>query len=106
MLTLDKIREDLKEIRYYYSRKELFDEHSGCIAPRAVLEKVRRYNEAVEKAAPKLYDAYICLYVKNYTQEGMGNELGYTLQHINALNKRLLLFLQNELKDEENGDEK
>lgn len=106
MLTLDKIREDLKEIRYYYSRKELFDEHSGCIAPNAILEKVRKYNAAVRNAAPKLYDVYICLYVKNYTQEGMGDELGYTLQHINVLNKRLLLFLQSELKDEVNGDEK
>jgi hypothetical protein len=25
MLTLTKIREDLKEIRYYYARKEIFD---------------------------------------------------------------------------------
>lgn len=40
MLTLDKIREDLKEVRYYYSRKKLFDEHSGSISPNAVLEKV------------------------------------------------------------------
>lgn len=106
MLTLDKIREDLKEIRYYYSRKELFDEHSGCIAPSAILEKVRKYNDAVKNAEAKLYDVYVCLYVKNYTQEGMGNELGYTLQHINALNKRLLLFLQKELKDEVNNNEK
>ena len=37
----------------------------------------------------------------------MGDELGYTLQHINVLNKRLLLFLQSVLQDEgENGDEK
>ncbi|MFR6056183.1 MAG: hypothetical protein ACLUHK_06330 [Eubacteriales bacterium] len=107
MLTLNQIREDLKEIRYYYSRKEMFDEHSGNIAPNAVLDKVRKYNEAVKTAPPQLYDVYICLYVKNYTQEGMGDELGYTLQHINVLNKRLLLFLQSVLQDEgENGDEK
>lgn len=103
MLTLNKIREDLKEIRYYYSRKEMFDEHSGSIAPSAILEKVRRYNEAVKNAAPKLYDVYVCLYVQNYTQEGMGKELGYTLQHVNKLNKRLMLFLQSVLTDE--GDE-
>ena len=106
MLTLDKIREDLKEVRYYYSRKKLFDEHSGSISPNAVLEKVQRYNDAVKNAEPKLYDTYVCLYVKNYTQEGMGDELGYTLQHIKALNKRLLLFLQHELNGEVKGDEK
>lgn len=26
MVSLDKIREDLREVRYYYTRKELFDE--------------------------------------------------------------------------------
>ena len=26
MVSLDKIREDLREVRYYYMRKELFDE--------------------------------------------------------------------------------
>lgn len=68
MLTLNKIREDLKEIRYYYSRKALFDENSRCVAPNAILNKARKYNEAVKTAKPILYDVYICLYVKNYTQ--------------------------------------
>ena len=100
MLTLNKIREDLKEIRYYYSRKELFDTHSGCIVPNAILEKAHRYNEAVRTAPPRLYDIYVRLYIKNYTQEGLGDELGYTLQHINSLNKKLLLFLQSKLANE------
>ena len=31
MLPLDKIRADLKEIRYYYERKEVFDSAIGTI---------------------------------------------------------------------------
>lgn len=106
MLTLDQIKEDLKEIRYYYSRKALFDENADSIAPNAILAKVERYNEAVKGAAPKLYDTYVSLYVRNYTQEGLGNELGYTLQYINALNKRLLLFLQAALNEGGENNEK
>ena len=33
MLPLNKIREDLKEIRYYYARKEIFDAAIGGIGP-------------------------------------------------------------------------
>ena len=99
MVSLDKIRKDLKEIRYYYSRKELFDESTRCVATNGVLEKVRRYNEAIQCAPPRLYDMYICLYVKNYTQEGLSIELNYTPEYIQMLNKQLLLFLQSKLTD-------
>lgn len=99
MLTLNKIREDLKEIRYYYSRKALFDENSRCVAPNAILNKARKYNEAVKTAKPILYDVYICLYVKNYTQEGLSVELGYTPEYIQMLHKQLLLFLQNKIAE-------
>ncbi len=97
MLQLDKLRSDLKEIRYYYSRKALFDESSQCVAPNAVLEKVRKYNAAVRTAKPILYDLYISLYVKGYTQEGLSVELSYTPEYIQMLHKQLLLFLQAKL---------
>ena len=77
MLALSKIREDLKEIRYYYARKEIFDSAIGGIGLNEVLNKVKTYNTAVRYAPPRLYDLYVCLYTKNYTQEGLSIELGY-----------------------------
>lgn len=47
MLSLEKIRADLKEVRYYYERKEMFDSAIGGIGLNAVLEKVKRYKQAV-----------------------------------------------------------
>ena len=79
MVPLDKIRSDLKEIRYYYSRKAM--------------------NEAVKTAPPRLYDMYMMLYVKGYTQEALSAELNYTPVYIQMLNKQLLLFLQSKLTD-------
>lgn len=49
MVPLDKIRSDLKEIRYYYSRKAMFDECKNIVIGSSIMEKVRRYNEAVNK---------------------------------------------------------
>lgn len=98
MLTLAKIREDLKEIRYYYSRKDVFDEAFRHVAPNSVLEKVRKYNEAVNAAPPRYYDLYFSLYVKNYTQEGLAIELNYTPEYIQMQHKKLLLFLQSKVE--------
>ena len=111
MVPLDKIRSDLKEIRYYYSRKAMFDECKNIVIgssimekvrrynEASIMEKVRRYNEAVKTAPPRLYDMYMMLYVKGYTQEALSAELNYTPVYIQMLNKQLLLFLQSKLTD-------
>ena len=99
MVPLDKIRSDLKEIRYYYSRKAMFDECKNIVIGSSIMEKVRRYNEAGKTAPPRLYDMYMMLYVKGYTQEALSAELNYTPVYIQMLNKQLLLFLQSKLTD-------
>lgn len=93
-MTLEQIREDLKGVRYYYTRKNIFDEASSTVGINSIVQKVMKYNEAVKAASPKLYDLYVCLYIKNYTQEGLSIELNYTPEYIQMLNKKLLLFLQ------------
>ena len=97
MVRLDKIREDLREVRYYYTRKELFDETFKSISTNVILEKVYRYNEAIRSAPVRLYDLYVCLYTKNYTQAALALELDYTTEYIQMLHKKLLLFLQTKI---------
>lgn len=97
MVSLDKIREDLREVRYYYTRKELFDETFKSISTNVILEKVYRYNEAIRSAPVRLYDLYVCLYTKNYTQAALAIELDYTTEYIQMLHKKLLLFLQTKI---------
>lgn len=99
MKTLTEIREDLKEIRYYYSRKKMFDEASRLVGASSVMEKVNRYSAAVQGAEPRLYDMYINLYVKGFTQEGLAAEMNYSPDYIHLLNKRLVLFLQKTITD-------
>ena len=96
-MTFDEIREDLKDIRYYYSRKDAFEDAENTIGTNAVLQKVNRYNAIVQLAPPKLYDIYNGLYVQNYTQEALAFEIGYTSVYIQYLNKKLLFFLQEKM---------
>lgn len=95
MLSIAIIREDLKDIRYYYLRKATFDEaRSFTGRMNEILDKVNMYNEVMQKASPRLYDLYYSLYIKNHTQESLSEELGYTPQYVQRLNKRLLKYLQ------------
>ena len=102
MKTLNKIREDLKDIRYYYSRKEVFEKVSDSVGENKILEKLEIYNNAIRKAPPRLYDLYVSLYLENNTQESLANRLGYTIEYISRLNSQLVKFLYNEISNGEN----
>jgi len=61
-MTFDEIRKDLKEIRYYYSRKDVFENAENTIGGNCILRKIDKYNDVVKQAPPKLYDIYNGLY--------------------------------------------
>ena len=98
MLSLATIRNDLKDIRYYYARKKMFDEAFEKTGKNEIVEKARLYNDVVKKAPPRLYDMYVSLYINNHTQESLSNELCYTAEYIQMLNKQLLIFFQTTLE--------
>ena len=101
MLSANTIREDLKNIRYFYSRKDIFEKASTSIGENTILEKIERYNKAVRSAPPRLYDLYASLYLENNTQESLSQKLGYTIEHISRLNSQLIKHLQKTLIDKE-----
>ncbi|MDE6441756.1 MAG: hypothetical protein K2L12_03265 [Clostridia bacterium] len=101
MLTLKQIRDDLRDIRYYYSRKEAFEHGFRVIGPNDIVVKAKRYNTAMQSAPSRLYDVYVGLYVRTLTQEALSLELCYTPEYVQMLNKRLLLFLQKTVAEEQ-----
>lgn len=100
-MTMAIIREDLKNIRYYYSRKDIFDKAISAVGENLILEKTALYNEAVCAASPKLYDLYVSLYLQNNTQESLSDKLGYSIEHISRLNSQLVKFLQKYFNEKE-----
>ena len=99
-MTLATIREDLKDIRYYYMRKDVFDKAFSTIGENVIVKKVQAYNNAMKDASPKLYDLYVSLYIECHTQESLSDKLGFTPEYIQMLNKKLLKFLQNSVNNE------
>lgn len=101
MITISTIKKDLKDIRYYFSRKELFEKALLDVGANEVLEKIKIYNDVVRSASPKLYDIYVSLYLSNLTQENLSEILGYTSEHISRLNSQLLNFFLKKLTEKE-----
>ncbi len=55
MITLEQIRKDLREIRYYYANEKAFQSMAKSVGESSVVEKVGRYNGVIRKAPAKLY---------------------------------------------------
>ena len=99
-MTVDSIREDLKNIRYYFSRQKVFDKALSCVGRNAIQDKIDMYNNAICLAPPRLYDLYVSLYLENNTQESLSDKLGYALETISRLNSELIRFFQKTLKED------
>lgn len=97
MLTKVEVRNDLKEIRYYYAMKDLFDRSSQTVKPLAIVQKVDRYNTAMQNAPAKLYILYVSLYVNNNTQAVLAEEWQLTPDYMKELNNKLIEYLQSTL---------
>ena len=100
MITKETVRKDLEDIRYYYARKETFDNSFDGIGKNAILNTVERYNRAICDASPKLYEMYVCLYVRCCTYDGAAEALGYSNNYIYKTNMKIIDFFYNEFTKE------
>ena len=95
-VTLKQIRADLKDIRYYYSLQDVFEKGKKVIYPKAVLDKVERYANAMKNASAKLYALYVSLYVNGIKQVEFAHDMRFDIVYVKELNRELCLFLQSQ----------
>ena len=93
MLTIQKVRDDLRDIRYYFSKQKLFDDVSKTVVRNSVRDTVERYNQAVKDAPARLFDLYISLYVHNNSQSALADDWNFSDAYIRLLNQKLCEFL-------------
>ena len=93
MVTLRQVQSDLKEIRYYYSKRDMFESASRCIIESGIVEKVSRYNMAMANAPPRLYEVYYALYVNGFTQAQYAEKFGCSVALAKYYNRQLCAHL-------------
>ncbi len=92
-MTLKEVKEDLREIRYYYEHKKMFDRALETSMKTEVLKKVERYNAYIRTATAKLFGLYVALYVENNTQLVIATDWGVSEGYIRNLNRKLCDYL-------------
>ena len=101
-MTIRQVKEDLREIRYYYGKQKELDGASRTVGTSSITEKIERYHTAVRKAPVRLYDLYVALYVALYvhnnTQLAVALDWDYSADYIRKLNNQLCQFLSKELE--------
>ena len=105
MVPIEQVKSDLREIRYYYSRKEQLEDASHSIGPLPIQRILENYNCAIRKAPLRLIDLYACLYLRGQTQDAVAMDLGYTPQYIRKLTGELFSFLRKNITYQEAGHE-
>ena len=99
-MTLNEIRQQLKTLRLYYTNKARFSAAFDTL-PHKASELAEKYAAIVGTAPLDLYLIYFELYVKGLTQEATAEDLNYSTEYIRQKNKKLLLFLQSKLNEQE-----
>lgn len=97
MLKTSQIKQDLKEIKYYYTMKKTFDMAEEEIKPEIILNRVHRYNAVMKNAPAKLYIMYYSLYINCNTHQALADEWGYSREYVTFLNEKLVNYLQKNL---------
>ncbi|MGN1201344.1 MAG: hypothetical protein ACI4R8_03720 [Candidatus Caccovivens sp.] len=100
-MKIEKIKDELKEIKFYYGNKELFDDASKEIGECSIASKIEKYNNAIRKAPVRLYEIYVSLYVHNNSFDSLASKLAYTYDYIQKLNRRLLKFFEENIEEKE-----
>lgn len=100
MISLDLIKNELEDIKYYYSRKDMFDKAFNSVGKNEILQTVERYNAIICSAPPKVYELYVTLYIECCTYEAAAEALCYSVNYVYKTHKKILDFFFNAMNKE------
>jgi hypothetical protein len=104
MKTIKKVKEDLSEIKYYYSKIKDFEKISVVVGESDVCKLVARYNKVIRRGSIKFYDLYVSLYVNNNSLSVVAEDWGINYYYVSRLNKQLCDFFVKEFNKEDEAD--
>ena len=99
-MTLEKIRKQLKTVRGFYAERASL-ERAFLQLPHESADLAKAYGAVMYHAPLDLYKVYFALYVRGLTQEAAAEELNFCPEYIRQKNKKLLLYLQQNLEKED-----
>lgn len=97
MITTEQVREELKRVKIYYSRKDAFDRAERTDRVLETMKLVDKYAALIFNASDKLYIVYDAIYIQGLTQEACADKLFYSLRYVQRLHSELVKYFSTEL---------
>ena len=92
-MNMTTMKEELKSVKYYYTKKEHFDKMENIIDVSSIKLLVDKYNKAIVGADPQLLDLYHALYVEGHSQVELALEWNFSFDYIKQLTRKLNKYL-------------
>ena len=90
----NKVANDLKEIKYYYTHKEFFESSYNITGVNKVHKLVEKYNEAICNADPQLHELYVLMYIQGNSWEVVSAIKPCSMDYVFRHHRRLIEFFQ------------
>ena len=97
-----QIRQDLKQIKEYFHYYEMIKRAVRNNTVIQMEQLVKRYIQLIQNAPKRLGDVFYELYVGDKTQKKLSQEWNVTEKYIQILNKRLIVWLEQAMTQEQN----
>ena len=101
MKSIEQVKEDLRDIKHYYSKIEEIEKVSEEIGSPLALAMVESYNKKILKAPIRLYSLYTSLYLKNASLMSVSIDWGVSKSQVALLSSKLNEFFVEEFSKED-----
>ncbi|MBQ8145500.1 MAG: hypothetical protein IJZ04_05310 [Clostridia bacterium] len=94
-MTIDQVREELKDVKQYYSRKGFFDRAKMDDFVQRIKTNAEKYDRLVLEAPTTYFNVYDLIYRKGKSQFQASIELSYAKRTVERLHSELVGFFVN-----------
>ena len=97
-MTVDQVREELKDVKIFYARKDFIDNFIDNSVISRIKKNVEKYDTLILCASEKLFNLYVALYREGYSQFSYSVQRSCSERYVQLLHKELLEYFLNEIK--------
>ena len=105
-ITIEEIKQDLKDVKYYFAHEALFQKALKDDAVKILIMKVYRYKEIMRGAPFDLMIIFEGLYMYKQTQKSLAEYLEISERTVRRKREQIYLYLQKRLRFYPNPDKK
>lgn len=91
-MTIEQVREELKDVKLYYSRRAFFDKAKTDDFVQRIKSNVEKYDRLILEVPTTYFKIFNLIYHEGKTQFQVSLELSYSKRNVEMLHSALIEF--------------